>query len=225
MNIPDGYTPDEWSNFNFFGNLTEIDYQLQEIKDFLKEFQKYIEVTNVHLKEGKFIGYDQETLESMKVNFEYSHGDILRKSTIISLYIMLELELGKFCQIFKKHSKSKLSLGDFKGDILEGFKKYAVKVMNLNFDFNSQVWQYIVGIHELRNCLVHNGGVIEDYNKKAVIEDFVRRNLKFDVRDERWLEITFAGCDEAIDKVDEFFNEITGLAFILYPGHYGERSE
>lgn len=221
IKVPENYTYDEWANLSFFGNYTDYCYYIDELKEFLIEFQKYIEVTNIQLASDRITSHDSEHLEQMKHSFEHSHGSILRESSIISLYIQLERSIDGFCNNFKKFSGSKIGLSDFRGDILDRFKKYSVKVMDLGYDFSSSQWQYIVGLHEIRNCLVHNSGVVEGYNKRAVIDSFIKLQKSISLYDNYSLEITFEGCMTAISMVEEFLKTLTSLAFKKFPGRYG----
>jgi len=220
INIPPEYTPDQWANLNFYGNYCNFSDHLDEISDYLREFQNYIQITDNHLQAGRISGHDALHLEKMKFNFQHSHGDILRKSTIISLYILLENELDEYCKTFAKHSATKLKLSDFKGDILERFKIYSTKVLKIPFDFGSDLWQFIIGLHEVRNCLVHNNGIIEGFGKKKVIEHFSKHQNLITIRDEYFMDISFNGCSESIEQVDRLFVTLTELAFDIYPGSY-----
>ena len=219
-NRPSGYSPSEWANINFYGNYCDFSYHLNEISDYLQEFQNYIQVTNHHLQNGRISGHDEEQLELMKINFQHSHGDILRQSTIISLYILLETEMDVYCKTFKKHSGGQITLSDFKGDLLERFKTYSKKVIEIPFDFGSSLWQFIIGLHEVRNCLVHNNGIIEGFGKRKVIEHFAEHQNLITIGDNYFLDITFNGCKESIEQVDRLFATITELAFDRFPGSY-----
>lgn len=219
-NRPEKYTPEEWGNLNFYGDYCNVSMQLDELLDYLKEFQNYIQVTHHHLENGRISGHDALHLEQMKYNFQHSHGNILRQSTIISLYILLENGIDKYCKTFSKHARTKLKLSDFKGDILERFKTYTTKVAHLPFDFSSDLWSFIVGLHEVRNCLVHNNGIIEGFGKRKVIEHFSKRQNLITIRNDYFVDITFNGCKESIEQVDRLFVTITELAFDKYPGNY-----
>ena len=217
---PAEYTPSEWANINFYGNYCNFADHLEEISNYLNEFQNYIQVTNHHLQNGRISGHDAEHLDSMRYNFQHTHGNILRQSTIISLYILLENAVDEYCETFKKHSGGTIKLSDFKGDILERLKTYLKKVASIPFDFSSGLWQYIIGLHEVRNCLVHNNGVVEGFGKRKVIEQFARQQNLITIRDEYFIEITFNGCKESIEQVDRLLVTLTELAFDKYPGSY-----
>lgn len=219
-NRPNGYTPDEWANLNFYGDYCDISMELDELLSYLKEFQNYIQVTHHHLESGRISGHDALQLEQMKYNFQHTHGNILRQSTIISLYILFEIGIDRYCRTFSKHLKTKLKATDFKGDVLERFKTYANKVINIPFDFSSDLWNYVVGLHEVRNCLVHSNGIVENFGKRKVIEQFSKRQNLIIIKNDYFIDVTFNGCTESIEQIDRFFVTITELAFDAYPGRY-----
>lgn len=214
------YTDQELANINFFGNYVGTSTQLEELESYLTEFQKYIEVTSRHLQSNQIRGYDAETLENLKYHFEYSHGDLLIRSTIISLATLLEIQIREFCDDYQKHLKVELKLKDLKGDLLQRFKVYSTKVIDLRFDFQSGLWQYLTGLYEIRNCFVHNLGQIENFGKRKVIESFVSRNDLFEIGESGHIIPSYKACLEAIKKVEHLFVTITELAFDKFPGSY-----
>ena len=115
---------------------------------------------------------------------------------------------------------------ELKGDLLGRFKVYSQKVINLNFNFSSRMWQNINAIYELRNCFVHNNGSLTNFGKSNVIKEYVKVNPRFKINGSpvegyEILETTFDGCIYCIEMVDDFSLELSYLAFEHFPGHYG----
>jgi len=249
--IPEEYTQDSFANLMFFGDYVNFGMQLDDLRDFLKEFQKYIEVTNHHLRTNRLTGYDEEQLGEMKERFEYSHGEILRNSIIISLYILIETELKGYCNNYCDYGNFKIRVSELKGDILSRFKVYCTKVIDLPFDFSSGLWEFIENLQELRNYLVHNNGELEGFNRQKTLRQFARSNsvITIDEDDNNGelegfnrqktlrqfarsnsvitideddiLDITFNGCYQAMDEIDRFFVTISELAMQRFPGRHG----
>jgi hypothetical protein len=213
------FTDKEKAHINFFGNSAEFGGQVDELRSYLNEVHKFIEVTNHHLQNDKIKGYDTNTLETLKYHYEYTHGDILRKSILISTIILLESGIDMYCKDFQKQQKLKVGYKDFKGDLLDRFKIYSVKILNSTFDFNCRLWQDICGLYEIRNCLVHNNGSIENFAKRKVIEEFIKRNNSFEITENDYIEITHNACLFGLDTVDNFYVAITKFAFEVYPDY------
>jgi hypothetical protein len=211
------YSEKEMGHIIFYGNSIEFNAQVDEIRSYLNEVHKFIEITNIHLQNDKIKGYDKDTLEDMKYNFEHTHGDILRKSIIISIIILLESGIDIYCRDFQKYMKLKISFKELKGDLLERFKIYSQKILNSSFDFSSQLWQDIVGLYEIRNCIIHNNGLLDNFGKRTLIEVFIKRNKRFEITDSDFIDITHNGCLLGLDIVDTFYKAITEFAFDLFP--------
>jgi hypothetical protein len=214
------FTNIEKANNNFFGNLVGIDMQLEELKVYLNEVHNFIKITNVHLHSDKVKGLDYETLENLKYHFEHTQGEILRKSIIISIVILLENELDTYCEDFKEHKGIAVSYRDFRGDLLDKFKLFSVKILGSDFDFQSSLWQDIVGLYEVRNSLVHNNGLISNFGKRRTVENFVNRNKSYSIDDNERIIISHQACLDSIAFVEAFFEEITRYAFKVFPDRY-----
>jgi hypothetical protein len=215
------YTDIEKANINFFGNWCGVTMQIEELESYLNEVHKFIEVTNYHLQTDKIKGYDTDTLDNLKYHYEHTHGNILRKSIIISTVILLESEIDSYCQDFQKHYKLKVSYKDFKGDLLDKFKSFSGKLVDSTFDFNSTLWQDIVGLYEVRNCFIHNCGSLDNFGKRKTIESFVQRHQSFAITDNEFVEVSHKGCLDSTKIIHDFLKEITTFAFKCFPRSYG----
>ena len=211
------FTGLEKAYINFFGNSADFGGQVDELKSYLNQIHKFIEVTNFHFQNDQIKGYDNDTLENLKYHYEYIHGDILRKSIIISTIILLESGIDIYCKDFQRLQNLKIGYKDLKGDLLDRFKNYSLKILNSSFNFNSRLWQDISGLYEIRNCLVHNNGSLENFGKRKVIEVFIKRNSAFKITDNNFIEITQQACIFGLDTIDVFYTEITQFAFETYP--------
>lgn len=214
------FTDIEKANNNFFGNLVGVDMQLDELKVYLNEVHNFIRITNVHLHTDKVKGLDYDTLENLKYHFEHTQGEILRKSIIISIVILLEVEIDTYCEDFKKHKNIAVSYRDFRGDLLDKFKLFSVKLLASDFDFQSSLWQDIVGLYEVRNSLVHNKGLISDFGRRKTVENFIKRNKSYSVDDNDRILISHQACLDSIKIVETFFEQITQFAFKVFPDRY-----
>jgi len=207
----------EKANIAFYGNSLVFYAQVEELKSYLTEIHEYIEVTSFHLQNESIKGYSKTTLENLKYHYKYTHGDILRKSIIISTIILLESGIDIYCREFKKNKKIKIGYKDLKGDLLDRFKFFSQKILNSTFSFNSHLWSNIVGLYEVRNCLIHNNGSINYFGKRKSIEEFVKRNNVFEIDEDGFIEITHQACSFGLKTIEEFYSGITEFAFECYP--------
>jgi hypothetical protein len=214
------FTEIEKANNNFFGNLCSIDMQLDELKVYLNQVHNFISTTHLKLQSNKIKGLDQDSLDNLKYHFEHTQGEVLRKSIIISIVILLEAEIDTYCQDFKRYKKTLVSYKDFRGDILDRFKMFSTKVLESDFDFSSIIWQDILGLYEVRNSLVHNSGLVSDFGKRKTVESFINRNKSFSIDEYARIIISHEACMDSIQIVEKFFELIIGFAFKVFPDRY-----
>jgi hypothetical protein len=208
------------ANNNFFGNAIGIDMQLDELKVYLNEVNSFIKTFHTNLQSDKMKGLDIKTFENLKYHFEHTQGEILRKSIIISTVILLESEIDIYCKDFRKHKKITIGYNDFKGDLLDKFKIFSSKLLQSDFNFQGITWQDIVGLYEIRNSLIHNGGNVTDFGKRKTIESFIRRNKSFEIDDNERVCISHQSCLVSIKIVETFFNELTDFALREFPDRH-----
>lgn len=201
-------------NLDFAMNYLSIYFELDDIKEHLKEFKSHIDKTNnKELKE-----LSSELIDIMGGQFEETHGKLLKYSLIISLFILLEIEIRKFIESFKLYGETKLNFSEVNGDLLKKFRIFSKKILELNFDFDSDLWQYLNGLQEVRNCLIHSGGYTRNYPKRKQIENFINNEKSITIDQFDDLNISFDTCSNAINRINEFFLTITECAFQKFPG-------
>lgn len=215
------WTECEKANNNFFGNIVNINMQLEELKIYLNEVNSFIGITHIKLHSNKIKNLDSDTLDNLKYHFEHTQGEILRKSIIIAVVILLESEIDVYCQTFKESKKIAISYYDFKGDLLDKFKFFLTKILFSDFDFQGTLWQDIVGLYEIRNSLVHKCGSVSNFGKRKTVENFIQRNKSFEIDGNEKIYISHEACIDSIKIIEIFFNEITNLALKEFPDkHY-----
>lgn len=214
------YTPIEKANNHFFGNIVSIDMQLDELKVYLTEVHSFIRITNINLQSDKLKNLDNEALENLRYHFQHTQGNILMTSIIISIVILLENEIHNYCEDFKFHRNTLVGYRDFRGDLLDKFKLFSIKILQSDFNFQSSTWQDIIGLYEVRNSLIHNKGLLTDFGKRNIIETFIKRNNSFSIDENERIVITQQACMNCINIVETFFEEITKFAFKVFPDRY-----
>src|ERR1035437_4675466 len=214
------FTKKEKTEIDFLGNMVRISGQINGLKLFLEDVNKFIQLTEQGLKTEKSKDFDSEKLHNLKYHYKYTQGDLLRKSIIISTVILLESEIDNYCRDFKSLKKLKVSYKDFNGSLLDRFKSFTTKILDLSFDFNSSQWLSIKELYEISNCLVHNYASLENFGKSEVIKTFIKKHKNFEISDNEFIEISNEGCLECIEIVNIFFKNITRIAMDCFPEKY-----
>jgi hypothetical protein len=96
---------------------------------------------------------------------------ILRYSVLMGADTALEVYLNDTCETYAKVNDATLRLDDLKGTGIERARKYLKKVARIPFPDEKPTWTTVLRLHELRNCIVHADGFVQE--KQA---DLVRRS-------------------------------------------------
>lgn len=111
---------------------------------------------------------------------------------------------------------SDLKVGDLAGSILERFRSATSKVANLSFDPQKSSWEEVIGLFEVRNCLVHAGGNLAEFSKASVIRAFASRHAAPKILNEIML-IDSDMSKLALAIASAFLNEIYRVALETFP--------
>ena len=121
----------------------------------------YARVVDVHQ------GLDDESWDLQSIFKEY-FPSLQRRSALLTLCGFFEHELDKLCFLYKSEKNIKLSLIDLKDKGIDRSTAYLAKIANINTFKNSQEWQQIKRIQNIRNVIVHRSGELHEHNNKSV---------------------------------------------------------
>ncbi|MEQ9309855.1 MAG: hypothetical protein RLN90_10400 [Balneolaceae bacterium] len=139
-----------------------------------------------------------------------------RRSVIIRLVSILEIGIHDYCKALQFELELSLSYSDLKGNILEQFKDYTQKAINLNLPFDKENWKSIKEIFELRHLIVHHDGYLVGFNnkvfnrKKQILELAKKYNFLILEDEELAIDLSENTCDQVAEIAMEFCN-------IIYP--------
>lgn len=114
--------------------------------------------------------YDDKPFSIQEVDEFFS---LLRSSFFVSLFSFLETQLNNECRKSQAADCAiKVSLDDIHGSGINRAKTYLSKVLNSSYQFyNNTLWEEIQWYNKIRNCIVHNNGIISDKTLKQYIMD------------------------------------------------------
>lgn len=205
----------------FFGNLTNADYKLQSMLELTKLFEKIIEERRLKLAEEEHYDENPE-LFGKESFFTETYIRTLRYSIIINLITFLEIELHSYCTELRKSLDIKIKHTEIKGNILEQFKAFTNKVCALGIEFGTQNWKRLKELTELRNCIVHYDGQVEDWygRKFSRVELIERLGTKFEfvrILENQFIELNEDAGVESISIVQEFISYIYEVSLKTFP--------
>lgn len=195
------------------------------------ELERYLEITEEYLQKAKaefetWLDEESKTLspeerDEFNESYEQEYWDyaetfprILRSSFFVSAYSLLESKMAIICRQLKKDKQMPISWSDLKGDTLDQFKLYC-KLAGLELSYNSKTWQEIQHYCMLRNCIVHNRGLIQGArqerelqayaNRKNIIEDLL---VGLSIRSQLQIVLTKEFCKDVTKTIWAFLNNV-----------------
>lgn len=204
----------------FFGNYCSADYKLEEIEYFHSELELLIKQEKSKLPNE--VNNIDPVLHDKKYHYEYTLEQNLRASVIISLITFLEVELQNYCSDLQIALGVQLKYSDFKGSIMEQFKTYVNKVAVLSIDFSSPIYQKVKHLVELRNCIVHYEGQIENwygrkFNRAESIQMLAKQIPSISIKENDSISLQPEACKECILIIKDFIEIIYKSAFDKFP--------
>ena len=82
--------------------------------------------------------------------------------------------MAVICKWLKKEKQLPINLSDLRGDTPDQFKLYC-KLAGLDLPFNTRLWQEIKHYSKVRNCIVHENGLVKSFQNDKAFMDYVTR--------------------------------------------------
>jgi hypothetical protein len=134
-------------------------------------------------------------------------GDRFRSSFLVALLSAVEVHLVRLCNNVKAIANAPISRSDLKGqNILEQSKRFLAAFGHFHRP-DDPSWDYVRDLYHVRNCIIHNQGLISQYTRGHRIQEFVRTNSNISLQNEH-IELAAPFCEAAIGKVGSFFEDL-----------------
>jgi hypothetical protein len=134
----------------FFDNALDSSEKMLKLEQFLEYVELFLS------REARF--YDEEAHPDLTREFLplFAEGmpPILHSAMVMSVGALLEQEMRGYSSALLDATSAPLNFGDLAGSVPERFRA-ATKMAGLHLDHLEASWQDVVGLFELRNCLVH----------------------------------------------------------------------
>lgn len=207
-------------NLLFFGNLVDGSSRLNDLEQFREHMEAFLRREQTYFVEEAHPDLELEFLPLFAETFP----PILHSSVVISTAILLEQEMRGFSGALIDALGLKLKFNDLSGSVLERFRTLVVKVASLDLNPNQVPWDDMVGLFEIRNCLVHAGGSLSEFQRAPTVHAFASRHGTPDCSD-TVMTISAETSELVLRIASRFLDSIYDLALTRFPGHYRPRSE
>jgi hypothetical protein len=145
----------------------------------LHDLERYLEHTQSYLHREQTYFRD-EAHPDLEIEFLPLYRDtfppILHASVIVSVAMLLEQEVRELAAAFIAAVDLKVKFNDLAGSVLDRFRTLATKVAGLIIEDYRFQWADLVGLFELRNCIVHSQGMLSDFQRSAVVSTFASKH-------------------------------------------------
>jgi hypothetical protein len=194
--------------------VTFLEYERKKHNQSIDEINKKIDLGEIELPDdieqmASALGKDYyDRLQSIS-EFE----NILFTSFFVTIYFFLESELTRHCRNLEKQNLEVLSLSDITGSGIQRAITYLVKVQHIEFSLGkSPEWEKIQNYNILRNCIVHNQGLLDESFEKSQREKLLkfsqRPNSKLELSDDTWCVLNKDFCLDALDTIKIFLHSV-----------------
>ena len=188
----------ELEEFFRYHSETELSWKTKD-----DDFQKKLNEILANYPEE----HHQEIVESyswdLHIN-QYKYPNIHRESILITIYNFLENQLNQLCKIISESIDSKIKLKHLYGQGIERSFLYLSKVAEIDFSKMGREMPYIRNVNELRNLIVHNGGILPS-GKRENFYEFINKNPEVDGEIGRGVSIGYEFINEVIKMLIDFF--------------------
>jgi len=191
-----------YPGLQFFGEMVGFDCLIKDLQLVLQKTEKI-----------EFPEYHENENEVLILNI---FPDIARKSFIVTLLIALDTQMKSYCELLRNATGQKLKWNDLRGSSLERFLIYSEKVCGLQNVYTEPKRQFLEGLIEVRNCIVHNDSGLEGFSKSKVVERFVKQMDGVIISD-GYLSFEREACNACADIVWQFMETAYNSALKVYP--------
>jgi hypothetical protein len=195
------------------------------------ELERYLEITEEYLQKAKaefetWVDEESKTLslegrDEFNESYEQEYWDyaetfprILRSSFFVSVYSLFENKMALICKWLKKDKQIIIGWRDLRGDTLDQFKLYC-KLGGLRITYDDQNWNEINEYRRIRNCIIHNRGLIQGANEEKKLLAYVKRKNIVDdlfvgmsIRSQPQIALTAEFCKEVIKTMWAFLSTV-----------------
>jgi len=202
----------------FFGSLVDADMELEYLGDFAETTVKFLRraARESQTKRSEL----NDALKAIAGEAEYLYGALyasdVHQAVIIGCVIFLERQIRWFARGLNVGLGLGLGLGDLSGSLLERFRKYCEKVARLDLGLDDLEWQNMRGVVEIRNCLVHCSGKLDEFSKRSEVIAFAKRHGTPRIKDS-WVRVEEETVKVVLKVLRAFVESIYKSALERFP--------
>ena len=190
--------------------IAELEELNRTLEDFLegelKRFESWAEEQTCKLEEDQKANfYDFFSDDYHK--FSDKFPSTVRSSLVVTCYSFLESNLLRLCSQMQRDKGLTIGAEDLSGKGIFQAQKYIKKVLQFDFPDQTEEWQEITKINQLRNALVHEQGRVKPGNDK--LRSYIDNNTGLLALDNHnRVKINKGHVEKFLNTIHKFFLEI-----------------
>lgn len=191
-------------NLFLFGDMCDFSIVLSDLKLIHKKTEE-LDFDNSD---------DQTNLEETLIT--YSFPAFPRSGFIVTLMIMAENQFRSFVTTLRILEDYPIKWNHLRGSAFDKLLIFSEKLSKIRIDVDKIVKDRIRSLIETRNCIVHSNSCVPEYSHPEVVEKFVNSLTGCTVED-GYIHLSFEGCFECADLVENFMTAVYHAALKKYP--------
>lgn len=138
--------------------------------------------------------------------FKSKYPNMIISAVLLLSFSYFEQSLKFLCDNLSEVEGARLRSSDLKGDVLDKFKTYFLKVLDLDLGFSkSYEWKTLNIFKEIRNIIVHNGSVYEKSNHSKEIQTYIQKNDKIRLNDNSEFIFEYEIISDFVEVIENFY--------------------
>ncbi len=147
-------------------------------------------------------GYYSFDVSKLSETFPY----LLRSGFLVSCYSMLENELMVLCAYVQTRHHFSISPKDLRGNGIVLCQDYLKKVAKVSFRDQSSSWREILFFNQIRNQIVHTGGVVAVEEKK--LREAIEKSTHMNLSSQNIIQLSETSGTHVVATIRQFFEEL-----------------
>jgi hypothetical protein len=161
---------------NAIDNIDHIDHMLLELETYLK---KQIQDENIVEPSGLLFGSGSIASRLLN-NLRYDQLNIIYPNTLwsslfLTIYGIFESTLDILSDYFFENNNLSFSPKELNYKGISRSEIYLKKMVGINFRSDLEQWESIKESADIRHCIIHANGIVNQYNKGNVINSLVEK--------------------------------------------------
>lgn len=196
----------------------EASYGLHELEEYLTTSEEFLQKAKLEFEawateqEKKLSPKEHDEFYEFYEDEHWRYSErfprILRNSFLVLAHSLLEKQIARLCSWLRKKREIPIGWADLRGDVLDRAKLY-FKLAGLPIRFDDQTWREINYYTKVRNCIVHENGLIKRLQDDQDFTNYITRKgiISTDMIEQE-IALTEQFCEEVIKTMSTLMGKL-----------------